>query len=121
MTSPPSSAPYSPFASSQGLIGGALCAIDGVKLPSQASKHRSGTRANFERQATKLEALAKQLLSKHETLDGEPIETDLSEQRDRKINRLNHDAAQLREWLAANPNDRLGASGETHQEQSHRQ
>ena len=96
----------------QGLIGGALFAIDGVKLPSQASKHRSGTRANFERQATKLEALAKQLLSKHETLDGEPIETDLSEQRDRKINRLNHDAAQLREWLAANPNDRLGASGQ---------
>ena len=32
--------------------------IDGVKLPSQAAKQRSGTRADFERQATKLEATA---------------------------------------------------------------
>ena len=33
----------------QGLIGGELFAIDGVKLPSNASKHKSGTRADFER------------------------------------------------------------------------
>ena len=42
------------IAQQQGLIGGALFAIDGVKLPSQASKHRSGTRADFERHAPKL-------------------------------------------------------------------
>ena len=35
----------------QGLIGREMFAIDGVKLPSNASKHRSGTRADFERQA----------------------------------------------------------------------
>ena len=35
----------------QGLIGREMFAIDGVKLPSAASKHRSGTRADFERQA----------------------------------------------------------------------
>ncbi len=95
----------------QGLIGGALFAIDGVKLPSQASKHRSGTRADFERHATKLEALAKQLLAKHETLDGQPVDTDLSAQRAHQLKRLNHEAEQLREWLAAHPKDRLGASG----------
>ena len=33
----------------QGLIGREMFAIDGVKLPSNASKHRSGTRADFER------------------------------------------------------------------------
>jgi len=36
----------------QGLIGRAMFAIDGVKLPSNAAKSRSGTRADFERQAT---------------------------------------------------------------------
>lgn len=42
----------------EGLIGREMFAIDGMKLPSNASKQRSGTRAEFERQATKLEAAA---------------------------------------------------------------
>ncbi len=37
----------------EGLIGREMFAIDGVKLPSNASKQRSGTRADFERHATK--------------------------------------------------------------------
>ena len=40
----------------QGLSGRQMYAIDGVKLPSNASKARSGTRADFEQQAGKLEA-----------------------------------------------------------------
>src|SRR5690606_21158529 len=40
----------------QGLIGREMFAIDGVKLPSHASKQRSGTRADFLRQADELEA-----------------------------------------------------------------
>ena len=39
----------------QGLIGREMFAIDGVKLPSNASKARSGTRAEFKRQADKIE------------------------------------------------------------------
>ncbi len=35
----------------RGLIGRELFAIDGVKLPSHASKHRSGTRAEFTQRA----------------------------------------------------------------------
>ena len=42
----------------QGLIGREMFAIDGVKLPSNASKAKSGTRADFERQAGKLETAA---------------------------------------------------------------
>ncbi|MFN0040609.1 MAG: transposase [Burkholderiales bacterium] len=38
----------------QGLIGREMFAIDGVKLPSNASKAKSGTRAEFEHQAGKL-------------------------------------------------------------------
>ena len=37
----------------QGLIGREMFAIDGVKLPSNASKHRSGTRAEFTQRAEK--------------------------------------------------------------------
>ena len=42
--------------SRQGLIGRQMFAIDGVKLPSNASKAKSGTRAQFEREAAKMEA-----------------------------------------------------------------
>ena len=43
----------------QGLIGREMFAIDGVKLPSNASKRKSGTRTDYTRQAAKLEAAAR--------------------------------------------------------------
>src|SRR3970040_574357 len=58
----------------QGLIGREMFAIDGVKLPSNASKRRSGTRADFERYATKLEATAHAILQRHRAADAGPPE-----------------------------------------------
>jgi transposase len=49
----------------EGLIGREMFAIDGVKLPSNAAKRRSGMRADFDRQATKLEATVQQILARH--------------------------------------------------------
>ena len=61
----------------QGLIGREMFAIDGVKLPSNASKQKSGTRANFEHQAAKLEAAARVMLERHREADQKPVEADL--------------------------------------------
>ena len=52
----------------QGLIGRAMFAIDGVKLPSNASKHRSGTRSELAARASKLEAAAQTMLERKSTL-----------------------------------------------------
>ena len=95
----------------QGLIGREMFAIDGVKLPSNASKHRSGTRADFERQATKLEAAATTMLARHRETDVLGVEPDVAAKTVQRIARLERDATQMREWLAANPNDRPGAKG----------
>ena len=95
----------------QGLIGREMFAIDGVKLPSNASKAKSGTRANFERQATKLEAAAQAMLTRHRENDALPAEPALAEKVARRIERLEQDATQLRGWLKANPDDRRGAKG----------
>ncbi len=95
----------------QGLIGREMFAIDGVKLPANASKARSGTRADFERQAGKLEAAAQAMLARHRANDARPAEPSLDEKSQRRIERLQGDAAQLRAWLAANPEDRKGARG----------
>ncbi len=53
----------------QGLIGREMFAIDGVKLPSNASKAKSGTRTDFERQAGKLEAAVQAMLARHREHD----------------------------------------------------
>ena len=97
----------------QGLIGREMFAIDGVKLPSNASKAKSGTRADFERQAAKLEAAAKVMLERHREEDQKAVEPDLREKEIRRIARLENDAAQLKKWLADNPEDRKGSKGAT--------
>jgi len=95
----------------QGLIGREMFAIDGVKLPSNASKRRSGTRADFEQQAAKYEAVMQQLLVRHRASDAESPEPPPSTKEQRRVERLAHDAAQLRAWLAAHPADRRGPTG----------
>ena len=95
----------------QGLIGREMFAIDGVKLPSNASKQRSGTRADFARQAAKLEAATTLMVQRHRAADALPTEPDLAVKAAQRLARLARDATQLREWLAANPTDRRGSKG----------
>ncbi len=95
----------------QGLIGREMFAIDGVKLPSNASKARSGTRADFERQAGKLETAAKVMLERHRAADQRALEPDLQAKETQRRTRLQTDAAQLRAWLADHPEDRKGSKG----------
>lgn len=95
----------------QGLIGREMFAIDGVKLPSNASKHRSGTRADFARQAAKLEAATTLMVQRHRATDALPSEPDLTVKAAQRLARLDRDATQLRAWLAAHPTDRRGPKG----------
>ena len=95
----------------QGLIGRQMFAIDGVKLPSNASKAKSGTRADFERQAEKLEAAAKAMLARHRENDALAVEPSLSAKETRQKERLTREAAQMRQWLSAHPEERKGAKG----------
>ena len=95
----------------QGLIGREMFAIDGVKLPSNASKARSGTRADFQRQADKMEAAAQAMLARHRENDALPVEADLAAKEARHIERLTMEAARMRQWLTANPEERKGAKG----------
>lgn len=95
----------------QGLIGREMFAIDGVKLPSNASKQRSGTRADFLHQAEKMEAAAKAMLDKHRQADAGGGDTPPAEREARQLARLQAEAKQMRVWLAAHPKDRAGAKG----------
>lgn len=95
----------------QGLIGREMFAIDGVKLPSNASKQKSGTRADFQRQAERYESAAQAMLARHRKTDTQGVEADLDAKAAERIARLQRDAAELRTWLAKNPEDRKGSRG----------
>jgi hypothetical protein len=95
----------------QGLIGREMFAIDGVKLPSNAAKHRSGTLADFERHATKMESAAEAMLARHRTEDAQAVEPTLLAKDVARRERLVQDAAELRAWLTRHSDDRRGAKG----------
>lgn len=95
----------------QGLIGREMFAIDGVKLPSNASKHRSGTRADFIAQAEKLERAVEAMLARHRTEDARPAEADIDTKAQARIEQLRAEATQIRAWLAQHPDDKPGRDG----------
>jgi len=95
----------------QGLIGREMFAIDGVKLPANASKAKSGTLADYQRQVERMELAAKQMLEKHQSADSAPTDDALIQREARKLERLQKEAQQLRDWLKNNPEDRKGSKG----------
>ena len=54
----------------QQLIGKEMFAIDGCKLPSNASKEWSGTRADFSKKIEKMETAIKRMVEKHQSQGG---------------------------------------------------
>lgn len=81
----------------QGLIGREMFAIDGVKLPSNASKAKSGTRADYQRQMTKMEAAAQKMVDTHRQADAGPTDDALAAREAQKRARLQKEAQHLRD------------------------
>lgn len=95
----------------QGLIGRQLFAIDGVKLPSNASKAKSGKRKDFLRQVDKMEKAIEQILAKQRVADASTTEAGRDSKAQRRLERVQAEAAKLREWLKEHPHDRRSAKG----------
>jgi transposase len=101
----------------EGLIGRQMFAIDGVKLPGNASKAKSGRRADFEREAAKMEAQVEKLLQLHREADaqGEAADSAAGVRLAEHMQRLKAQAGQMRAWLRDNPQDRTGPNGKVRQ------
>jgi len=97
----------------QGLIGRQMFAIDGVKLPSNASKHRSGTHAELAHDAERMEQAVSTLLKAHQARDSQSdgMNEDQERQADlRRINKYQQEAKRIRDFIAANA-ERKNAKG----------
>jgi transposase len=95
----------------QGLIGREMFAIDGVKLPSNASKAKSGKRKDFVRQANKMHQAVEALLRKHRENDAAGAEPELKQREKRHIERLRREACELEQWLEQHTQERVSAKG----------
>jgi transposase len=94
----------------QGLIGKQMVAVDGVKLPSNASKEWSGTLADFEKKALKLEQALGKLLDRHRQVDIQAEEPALGAARAKQSETLKAALDRVRGFLRCGQ-DKVGAKG----------
>jgi transposase len=100
----------------EGLLGGSFFALDGLKLPSNASKQWSGTLSKLERKKEKLEGKLKRFLEEHEREDrgddepSGPGSLPRRANRDKQIKRIQRQAKRLKKWLQENE-AKIGSNG----------
>jgi hypothetical protein len=88
-----------------------MFAIDGCKLPSNASKEWSGTRADFERKAAKLEQAISRMMTTHRDHDLQPTDKDLASREAQYVETLRKRVRKIRDWLKDN-DDKPGKTGQ---------
>lgn len=96
------------------LLGGTLFALDGCKLPSNASKKWSGSVDDLKRKRAKLEGKVKELLAQQEKEDrtegDEPPDPDNKPHRKKHIEKLTKQAERINAFLKEN-GKRIGTTG----------
>jgi len=85
-----------------GLIGREMFAIDGVKLPANASKERSGTHAELVHRANRLDKAARRIIETHQQQDKTGDENRAHDQRQSRIAALKKEAQVTRDFVARN-------------------
>lgn len=94
-----------------GLIGKEMFAIDGCKLPSNASKEWSGSKADLQKKSEKIERAVEYMLKKHREQDRKGAQDESIRQREEKqIGTLRHASRKIKDFLAKN-GERKGISG----------
>ena len=96
------------------LLGGTMFALDGCKLPSNASKEWSGTVAELRKKKAKIETKVAQLLAEQiktdRGQDDPPVPVASGASRQQLVEKLQKKAELIDTWLAENQ-PKLGAAG----------
>ncbi|MEW5818509.1 MAG: transposase, partial [Spirochaetota bacterium] len=93
-----------------GLIGGTMFAIDGCKLPSNASKEWSGTKADFIKKKEKIENKVQSLMKQHKEKDNEENKDKKNDDRNKRITNLKSKIEKITKWINEN-DDKAGVKG----------
>lgn len=93
-----------------GLIGKEMFAIDGCKLPSNASKEWSGTKADFQKKAAKMEKAIESMVERHRESDHHQSEEALTARQVKYVETMRKKLAKIKDWLDDHE-DKPGKSG----------
>jgi transposase len=93
-----------------GLIGKEMFAIDGCKLPSNASKEWSGTHEELTKKRQKLDRAVRRILKKHKETDISEQAPDIIEREQQQIKKLRAASRKIKRFLDENE-ERTGVSG----------
>ncbi len=94
----------------QGLIGREMFAIDGCKLPSNASKEWSGTKAELSAKQAKLERAIRRMLKTHRERDQHEVSAETAEREQQYIATFKQQVKKLKAWLDDH-DDKPGKTG----------
>ena len=95
----------------EGLIGREMFAVDGCKLPSNASKEWSGTKGSLRKKKRKFDRAVRRMLKAHETADSESVTPDMVSREAEQVRKLRATSRKIGQFLSANE-DRKGVSGQ---------
>ncbi len=93
-----------------GLIGREMFAVDGCKLPSNASKEWSGTKEELKGKQQKMERAVRYLVEKHKEMDSNSDPDPVVEREQRQIETLRARVKKLKSWLKENQ-EKVGKTG----------
>ena len=98
------------YAEALGLIGKETFAIDGCKLPSNASKQWSGTHDELKNKQQKYEAAAKKIVARHRDRDDKEKLSPMAEQDDKKLATYKRKIEKIKSFLKSSQKN-IGPSG----------
>jgi transposase len=100
------------YCDAMGLIGKEMFAVDGCKMPSNASKEWSGTKEELQGKKDKMEKVIKQILKRHKEMDETEKDKEIIGQEEKSLETLKKKVKKIKEWLKDN-DDKLGKTGNT--------
>ena len=94
----------------EGLVGREMFAVDGCKLPSNASKEWSGTKGSLKKKKRKIDRAVRRMLKAHEAADGQEVDAAIVSREEEQIRKLRATSRKVGQFLSEN-DDRKGVSG----------
>ena len=93
-----------------GLIGKEMFAVDGCKMPSNASKEWSGTKEELRNKKEKMEKAIRQIIGRHRETDKREKDKAAVQQEEQYVETLKKQVKKIKKWLAEN-DDKPGKTG----------
>ena len=92
------------------LIGKEMFAVDGCKMPSNASKEWSGTKAELKKKKEKMEKVVRQIMKRHREMDATEVNREEVQQEEQYVETIKKRVKKIKQWLKEN-DDKPGKTG----------